>query len=148
MTGQYKQFIVHPFCRRCVSYNQHIIHRQVIGVKRILPFLLLLSLTAYSAQRGFGSRRQDPDAVKREHDQMKALNKERVKEIQNDTNKLLDLATELKKSVDAAGDNTLSLEVIRKTDEIEKLSKKVREKMKETYTPPDTTHLPDAGSRR
>jgi hypothetical protein len=120
-------------------------------VKRTIPVLLLLvfPFAAYGTQRDvFHQRQQDPDVVKRQQDQMKALNKQRVKEIQDDTGKLLDLATELKKSVDAAGDNTLSLEVIRKTDEIEKLSKKVREKMKETYTPPDTVHLPDAASQR
>ena len=107
-------------------------------------------MTAFSAQGGLRthSQGQDPDEAKRQHDQMKALNKQRVKEIQDDTNKLLDLATELKKSVDAAGDNTLSLEVIKKTDEIEKLSKKVREKMKETYEPQSSTHFPDASSRR
>ena len=77
-------------------------------------------------------------------DQAKAMNKDRVKEIQQDTTKLLDLATELKKSVDAAGDNTLSLDVIRKTDEIEKLAKKVRDKMKETYNQPEPSRFPDA----
>ena len=58
----------------------------------------------------------------------------RNKEIKQETDQLLQLATELKKNVDASvrGD-TLSLEVIKKTDDIEKLAKKVRNKMKESY---------------
>jgi hypothetical protein len=92
---------------------------------------------------------QDPDQVKRDKDRMKALNKERNKAIKEDTDKLLDLATELKKSGDASVEgDTLSLDVIRKTDDIEKLAKKVRGKMKETYDSPDNSiHLPDATSR-
>src|SRR2546423_1870142 len=102
---------------------------------------------AASAQ--FGERRTapNPDELKRQKELQKNLNTQRVKEIKDDTGKLLDLANELKKSVDAASDNTLSLEVIRKTEEIEKLAKKVRGKMKETYELPDTNHTPDATSR-
>jgi hypothetical protein len=108
--------------------------------------MLILALSAgntASAQLN-GQRQDDPFQAKIKKDQAKAMNKDRVKEIQQDTNKLLDLATELKKSVDAAGDNTLSLEVIRKTEEIEKLAKKVRDKMKETYNAPENPPFPDA----
>ena len=58
----------------------------------------------------------------------------RNKEIKQETDQLLQLATDLKKSVDASvSGDTLSLEAIKKTDEIEKLAKKVRNKMKESY---------------
>jgi HAMP domain-containing protein len=43
---------------------------------------------------------------------------------------LYQLATELKDAVDKTNENTLSLEVIKKADEIEKLAKEVRKKMK------------------
>ncbi|MCU1306142.1 MAG: hypothetical protein JWN45_837 [Acidobacteriaceae bacterium] len=81
----------------------------------------------------FGQQRNaqpDPDEVKREKDMEKARNKERFASLKKDTDQLLALATELKKSVDEASENTLSLEVIHKTEEVEKLAKKVREKMK------------------
>jgi hypothetical protein len=81
----------------------------------------------------FGQQRNaqpDPDEVKREKEMEKARNKERFTSLKKDTDKLLELATELKKSVDDASENTLSLEVIHKTEEVEKLAKKVREKMK------------------
>jgi hypothetical protein len=125
-------------------------------MKRILPiaFLLYCSLVGSTAQRmtlrtHTQRQSQDPDQAKRDKDRMKALNKERNKAIKEDTDKLLELATELKKSVDASVEgDTLSLDVIRKTDDIEKLAKKVRGKMKETYDSPDNSiHLPDATSR-
>ena len=58
------------------------------------------------------------------------LNFQRQQEIKKDTDKLLKLATELKQSVDKSTANTLSLDVIKKADEIEKLAKSVKEKMK------------------
>jgi hypothetical protein len=60
----------------------------------------------------------------------KKLNLQRQQDIKKDTEKLLELATELKQSVDKTTENTLSLDVIKKADEIEKLAKAVKEKMK------------------
>lgn len=65
-----------------------------------------------------------------EHDRAKLMNKERFDSLKRDTDKLLELATELKQNVDRANENTLSLDVIKKADEIDKLAKQVREKMK------------------
>jgi hypothetical protein len=81
----------------------------------------------------FGPERnaqRDPDEVKREKDRLKAIKKDSFASVKKDTDKLLALATELKQSVDQASEDKLSLEVIRKTEEIERLSKKVRDKMK------------------
>jgi hypothetical protein len=61
---------------------------------------------------------------------LKAWNKERYENLKKDTDKLLELATQLKESVDKANKDMLSLEVIRKTEEVEKLAKQVRQKMK------------------
>jgi len=53
-----------------------------------------------------------------------------------DADKLLELATQLKEYVDKTDENMLSLDVIKKAEEIEKLSKSVKEKMKaEEYYP-------------
>jgi hypothetical protein len=62
--------------------------------------------------------------------QMKELNQERHATLKKDTDKLLQAATELKQQVDKTNENQLSLEVIRKTEEVEKLAKAIREKMK------------------
>jgi uncharacterized protein YacL len=60
----------------------------------------------------------------------KKLNEQREREIKTDTDKLLQLATELKQYVDKTDQNTLSLNVVKKAEEIEKLAKAVKEKMK------------------
>jgi hypothetical protein len=59
-------------------------------------------------------------------------NGERQKKLVADTEKLLALANELKLDVDKSNKNMLSLDVIRKADEIEKLAHSVKEKMKGT----------------
>jgi hypothetical protein len=61
-----------------------------------------------------------------------AANIERRRQIADDSAKILELATELKKEVDKTDKDTLSLTVIRKAELIEKLAKGVREKMKLT----------------
>jgi hypothetical protein len=64
------------------------------------------------------------------HDMEKKAAKERVAAIKTDTDKLLKLSVELKQYVDKSDENVLSLDVIRKADEIEKLAKSVKDKMK------------------
>jgi hypothetical protein len=60
----------------------------------------------------------------------KLLNTDRQKQLVLDTQRLLVLANELKLDVDKSNKDTLSLDVIRKADEIEKLAHSVKEKMK------------------
>ncbi len=59
-------------------------------------------------------------------------NAARKKQIADDTARLLQLATELKAEVDKTNKETLSLNIIRKADTIEKLAHDVKEKMKLT----------------
>ena len=61
-----------------------------------------------------------------------AANAERKKELTDDSAKLLTLAIALKAEVDKTNKDMLSLRVIRKADEIEKLAHNVKEKMKLT----------------
>ena len=58
---------------------------------------------------------------------------ERQIALRRDTEKLLALAAELKANVDRTNPSILSLDVIRKAQEIEKLAKSVKEKMKDAY---------------
>jgi hypothetical protein len=58
---------------------------------------------------------------------------ERQVQLRQDTEKLLALAAELKQHVDKTGSNILSLDVIKKAQEIEKLAKSVKEKMRDAY---------------
>jgi len=61
-----------------------------------------------------------------------AVNAERKKELSQESDMLLTLAMSLKAEVDKTDKDTLSLSVIRKADEIEKLAHSVKEKMKLT----------------
>lgn len=72
----------------------------------------------------------DPWVVQQHKEMEKAANVQRQQEIKKETEKLLELATELKQSVDKSSENTLSLDVIKKAEQIEKLAKDVKEKMK------------------
>jgi hypothetical protein len=64
------------------------------------------------------------------HDMEKKAAKERVAALKNDTDKLLKLSVELKAYVDKSDENVLSLDVIKKAEEIEKLAKSVKDKMR------------------
>ncbi len=61
-----------------------------------------------------------------------AVNAERRRQIADDSARLLKLANDLKVEVDKTTKDTLSLGVIRKADEIERLARDVKEKMKLT----------------
>ena len=74
--------------------------------------------------------------------QMREANKKRQQDIRDDTDKLFQLATELKTAVDKTNENLLSLEVVRKAEEVEKLAHRVREKMKESVGPPILEPVP------
>ena len=61
---------------------------------------------------------------------LKKQNEHRQEDLKKDTDKLLELATELKQYVDKTNENIISLDVIRKAEQIEKLAKSVKDKMK------------------
>jgi hypothetical protein len=75
-------------------------------------------------------RVQDQQAEQLEREQEKKRNKQRQEELQKDTDKLLDLATQLKQYVDKSNEHLLSIDVVRKAEEIEKLAHSVKEKMR------------------
>lgn len=63
-------------------------------------------------------------------DMEKKANEQRQAELKRDTERLLKLTTELKEYVDKSNENVLSLDVIKKAEEIEKLAHSVRTKMR------------------
>jgi hypothetical protein len=64
------------------------------------------------------------------NDMAKRAAKERIVALKNDTDKLLRLSVELKSYVDKSDEHVLSLDVIKKAEEIEKLARSVKDKMK------------------
>src|ERR1035437_5146232 len=78
-------------------------------------------------------RSHDEDAweAQQKREMAKKENVKRQQDLEKETDKLLELATELKQYVDKTNENTLSVEVIKKAEEIEKLAHSVKEKMKQ-----------------
>lgn len=81
----------------------------------------------------FGAQRDDPRSAMDQR-AAKEMEKERSKqrwiEIKKQSEKLLEVATELKQLVDKSGENVLSLEVIKKAEQLEKLSKDLQKRIK------------------
>jgi hypothetical protein len=72
----------------------------------------------------------DDDRARIEAEMAKKAAKERAAALKIDAEKLLKLSVELKQSVDKADENVLSVDVIKKAEEIEKLARSVKDKMK------------------
>lgn len=72
----------------------------------------------------------DGDQEQPKQESYEAANAERKRQIADESARLLKLATELKSEVDKTTKDTLSLNVIHKADEIEKLAHSVKETMK------------------
>ena len=64
------------------------------------------------------------------HEMEKKAAKQRIADIKTDTDKLLKLSEELKAYVDKSNENVLSLDVMKKAEQIEKLAKSVKDKMR------------------
>jgi nitric oxide reductase activation protein len=85
-----------------------------------------------SDRSGLGEAPADGDeaSARLARDMAKKANSERQAALKNDTEKLLKLAVELKASVDKSNENLLSMDVVKKAEEIEKLAHSVKDKMK------------------
>lgn len=108
----------------------------------------LLLIAPVSSERSFGQNsaqipaqsprlgplnpdeREEEEHAKIEKDMAKKANRERQAQLQRDTDNLVKLANELKQYVDKSNENTLSLDVLKKAEAIEKLAHSVKEKMK------------------
>jgi len=112
---------------------------------RFLLWVFFLSLFTVSSLAQSGQRQTpippprsdinppttEEDATSRMASEMaKKAAKERVAALKTDTDKLLKLSVELKQYVDKSDENVLSVDVIKKADEIERLAKSVKDKMK------------------
>ena len=99
---------------------------------------MLLGISA-NAQRPSPSQRIDGTVAPADDDETrqriardmaKKANQDRQALLKADTDKLVKLAGELKDYVDKSNENVLSLEVLKKAEEIEKLARSVKDKMK------------------
>ena len=83
--------------------------------------------TAHPSPHG---EQQDTMGAHMEHQMADRRNEERQRQLVADTDKLLDLAQALKAEVDKSNKDQLSLDVVKRAEQIEKLAKSVKEKMK------------------
>ena len=76
--------------------------------------------------------RDENDSVQQQvaRDLAKKANQDRQKALRNDTDRLVKLAAELKEDVDKSNADVLSVDVIKKAEQIEKLARSVKQKMK------------------
>lgn len=87
--------------------------------------------TVPDASAPFGSAAPDkPDALMTAK-MVRERNEDRQKQIIDETNHLLDLAKQLKDAVDKSDKDQLSLQVLHKAEEIEKLARDVKNKMRD-----------------
>jgi len=100
----------------------------------LVCFMAVWAPAAVAPPTPLQSQEQDIDPEIRDK-MLREQNKQRQQEIKEETEKLFQLATELKAAVDKSNENVLSMDVVRKAEEVEKLAKKVKEKMKEGVGP-------------
>jgi Tfp pilus assembly protein PilN len=100
----------------------------------ILTLLLIFGGAPISAQRPgrINSQQNDQAESDRDMQQRNRLQqqKQRFEEMQQDSKKLLELATQLKQYVDQSGEQVLSLDVVKKAEQIEKLARRVKDHMR------------------
>ena len=73
---------------------------------------------------------ENEQRLRMEKEMAKKANQARQAELKRDTERLVTLANELKDYVDKTTAETLSVDVVKKADEIEKLAHSVKDKMK------------------
>ena len=104
----------------------------------VLLLLLILGLQPFSSPQrpsvppiGPPGENTNPDIPSRAQKEMeKKANEQRHADLKRDADKLLQLSTELKDFVDKSNENVLSVDVVRKAEEIEKLAHSVKTKMR------------------
>lgn len=111
-------------CAACAAQNQP---------ASAAPATQYLELQKMSARVEAGNQSSADMQSRFEQQQIAYVAAERHAQLQRDTEKLVALTAELKQHVDKAGRNFLSMEVIKKAQEIQKLAKSVQDKMKNAY---------------
>jgi hypothetical protein len=122
-----------------------LVHEVIVKIQpwlsRAVLFLVLIAPSVMQAQLGPNNPGPETTRTPVESEEMqkmkkeaaKKANKQRQADLQKDTDKLFKLATELKDYVGKTDENILSLDVLKKAEEIEKLAHDVKEKMKTSY---------------
>jgi hypothetical protein len=114
-----------PFIVRCFPFLLVMVVPTLAQLRVAPPPAARMNGTAMTANEDESRDRMISDMAKRANLQRQAL-------IRTDTERLLKLAEELKEDVQKTNENMLSLDVLKKAEEIEKLAHTVKDKMKGT----------------
>jgi hypothetical protein len=110
--------------------------RPIVHRATVFFFLLLLLFVPYGysspqTQGHLPGEDTEPAVPSRIQKEMeKKANAQRQADLKRDADKLLKLSTELKEYVNKSNENVLSVDVVRKAEEIEKLARSVKMKMR------------------
>lgn len=102
----------------------------VLLVSLVLPSRLFAQSQRMPRDPGAPASDADETRDRITREMAKKANEERHAALKNDTDKLLRLALELKAYVDKSNEHVLSVDVVKKAEEIEKLAHSVKDKMK------------------
>jgi hypothetical protein len=110
------------------------VHRTTIY---FFVLLFLVTFPGYSSPQDTGPQPpgaapadESEEASRARKEMEKKANAQRQADLKRDADKLLKLSTELKEYVDKSNENVLSVEVVTKAEEIEKLAHSVKVKMR------------------
>lgn len=106
-------------------------HAQRSGSGNSIPSTVTLPDASANSNGPLDGRTPDPLRERMDAERLKAMNDDRHKRLVADANKLLALATELKAEVDKSNKNELSVTVMKKAAEMEKLAKDLKERMRD-----------------
>ena len=103
----------------------------IVFVSLLLGWMANTTLAQYprSQQQGPQTQTEEPSSPIQK-DLRKRMLKASFEELGKEAERLVQLATELKEEVGKASEDTLSITVIRKAEEIESLAKKIKNRMK------------------
>ena len=97
---------------------------------RCFTFALVL-FGSLSSARGQAALIGGTPAARMQQEQQHMLAEQRQKKMLDDADRLVQMAQQLKESVDKSNKNTLSVEVIRNAERVEKLARQVKDNMRQ-----------------
>ena len=108
-----------------------------------VAIVLILSLSIMGSMLAYNKRPQDPQEEGAaagdsfDHDQKAKMDKERrddaFQKLKTDSEKLYQAVGELKEMIEKSNQHTFSLQIVKKTEEIEKMLKDVKHRAKEGF---------------
>ncbi len=111
------------------SYMTHCLRRYVVGFSLVAALALAVSSAPQQAGEGAGGQKEDvrlPNGKLQSDEILKAEREQNIK----DAARLTELAQQLQQDLEKNDYTVLSMATVRKTEDIEKLAKKIRTRLR------------------